>query len=67
MEFRLESVGDDLSAGEGVACGTVSVSLVCPICLTNYKAKFLDPSLGFSLLDICPSHLNNFTMLRGET
>jgi len=56
VEFRLESVGDDLGAGEGVAGGAVLVPLVCPICLTNHKAEFLDPRLAFPLLNIRPSY-----------
>ena len=57
VKFRLESVGDDLRAGEGAARCAVFLPFARPVGLSNYKAKLLDSCLSLPLLNICPPHL----------
>jgi len=56
VKFRLESVGDDLRAGEGAARCAVFLPFARPVGLSNYKAKLLDSCLSLPLLNICPPH-----------
>merc|ERR1719206_1220455 len=57
LSLWLESVGNDLGAGESLGGGAVPVPLVGPVGLPHHEPQLLHPGLHLPLLYVSPSHL----------